>query len=377
VILYHIPDGAQTKIPNADLEQRAPSVAPDGTVYFARAKRACGSGVRLISRPLGGPDTRLWRLPSGDDIGTTRVYVGSDGQSTVYFDQYACDEPAVSDVWQMGETTTRGLSVGVVGTGAVSSSPAGINCGTDCAETYDPGTKVTLTATPQGSSTFGGWTGDCSGTALTCTVTMDGPRSVTATFTAATPPPTSTLAHLKLVKDVVNNDGGTATETDWTLSAAGPTPITGAGGVEGDVSAGTYTLSESAGPPGYSAGSWVCVGGSQSGASVTLTAGQSATCTITNDDNAPVEHTLDVTIDPSGTGIGSVSSDLAGISCPGDCTQAYADSTSVTLTAAPDAGSEFAGWSGGGCSGSALTCPVTMDGPKSVTATFNLTPAPP
>jgi hypothetical protein len=77
------------------------------------------------------------------------------------------------------------LSVGRSGTGSgtVTSSPAGIDCGTDCSESYLFGTAVGLTATPASGSLFTGWTGDCSGSG-TCTVTLDAPRAVTATFTA-------------------------------------------------------------------------------------------------------------------------------------------------------------------------------------------------
>src|SRR5207245_5505465 len=47
---------------------------------------------------------------------------------------------------------------------------------------YDGGTLVTLTASASGGSTFGGWSG-CDGVSgLTCTVTMNASRSVTATF---------------------------------------------------------------------------------------------------------------------------------------------------------------------------------------------------
>jgi hypothetical protein len=45
-------------------------------------------------------------------------------------------------------------------------------------------------------------------------------------------------AHLTLVKTVTNDNGGTAATTDWTLTASGPTPISGEGGVDSDVSAG-------------------------------------------------------------------------------------------------------------------------------------------
>ena len=92
-------------------------------------------------------------------------------------------------------------------------------------------------------------------------------------------------AHLKLVKSVVNDNGGTAQAADFTLSADGPTPISGAGMAEGDVNAGSYALSETS-VAGYTAGAWSCEGGSLEGATVTVALGQNATCTITNDDQA-------------------------------------------------------------------------------------------
>jgi uncharacterized repeat protein (TIGR02543 family) len=62
----------------------------------------------------------------------------------------------------------------------VTSNPAGINCGSDCSETYNCNTSVTLTATAATGSTFTGWSGaGCTGT---CTVTMDADKSVTANF---------------------------------------------------------------------------------------------------------------------------------------------------------------------------------------------------
>jgi hypothetical protein len=37
-------------------------------------------------------------------------------------------------------------------------------------------------------------------------------------------------------------------------------------------------------PGGYTASAWVCVGGTQNGSNITVGLGQSATCTITNND---------------------------------------------------------------------------------------------
>src|SRR5256886_6514472 len=48
------------------------------------------------------------------------------------------------------------------------------------------------------------------------------------------------------------------------------------------------------------------------------------------------------------------------ISCGATCLHGFDDGTVVTLTASPAAGSTFAGWSGGGCSGTSTTCQVTM-----------------
>ncbi len=68
------------------------------------------------------------------------------------------------------------------GSGSVSSSPAGINCGLVCSYVFSPSTSVTLTASPAAGSSFIGWSGSgCSGTS-TCTVTMSAARAVTAEF---------------------------------------------------------------------------------------------------------------------------------------------------------------------------------------------------
>jgi len=73
------------------------------------------------------------------------------------------------------------------GSGTVTSSPGGINCGNDCTEVYTPDTKVTLTAKADTNSTFTGWSGGgCSGTEK-CIVTMNTDTLVTATFAAKTP----------------------------------------------------------------------------------------------------------------------------------------------------------------------------------------------
>jgi hypothetical protein len=88
---------------------------------------------------------------------------------------------------------TYTLSVAKAGTGSgtITSSPGGINCGASCGAGYAAGTPVSLTAAPGAGSLFSGWSA-CFGTGA-CPVNMTAPRSVTATFTLSTTPPTVSL----------------------------------------------------------------------------------------------------------------------------------------------------------------------------------------
>src|SRR4029077_9344817 len=101
---------------------------------------------------------------------------------------------------------------------------------------------------------------------------------------------------LHLRKTVINDNGGTAAATDWTLNATGtggsPTNLSGSPPVDsgGGFKADTYSLSESGGSPGYTAGAWSCTGGTQNGSSITVGIGQNVTCTIVNNDTPPALH---------------------------------------------------------------------------------------
>jgi len=92
-------------------------------------------------------------------------------------------------------------------------------------------------------------------------------------------------AHLTLVKLVTNNNGGNKSASDFQLFAAGPTNFNGFGTATSAVAKGQYTLSENQ-LTGYQAvGGWSCTGVTNSDPThVTLDWGQSATCTILNDD---------------------------------------------------------------------------------------------
>ena len=82
------------------------------------------------------------------------------------------------------------------GSGTVTSSPAGINCGATCSHNYDHGSSVTLTATAAAGSSFTGWSGACSGTG-SCVVTMNSATSVAATFSLKPKPKPCVVPKLK------------------------------------------------------------------------------------------------------------------------------------------------------------------------------------
>jgi hypothetical protein len=76
------------------------------------------------------------------------------------------------------------LLVAVQGSGAVTSVPAGIDCGADCTEIFASGTNVTLTPAAGAGFIFSGWTGDAD--CFDGSVVMTGDRSCTASFSLNT-----------------------------------------------------------------------------------------------------------------------------------------------------------------------------------------------
>lgn len=245
--------------------------------------------------------------------------------------------------------TTYALTVSKAGTGngTVTSSPAGVNCGVDCNESYTSGTVVTLTAAASPGSTFSGWSGACTGTGA-CTVTMDAAKSVTATFTLDTFTLTTTRA-----------SSGTGTIT------SSPAGVNCGADCNESYTSGTVVTLTATPASGSTFAGWSGGGCSGTGACVvTMDAAKAVTATFSLN-----SYTLSTV--RAGSGTGTITSSPAGINCGTDCNEVFNHGTMVTLTAAPAVGSAFAGWSGGGCSGTG-TCVVTVDAAKTVTATFNV-----
>jgi len=233
------------------------------------------------------------------------------------------------------------------GSGTVTSSPAGIDCGGTCSGQFQQGTTVFLNAAAAPGSAFAGWGGACSGTGP-CSVTNN--ATVTARFIVAI-----ATNQLSVVK--AGNGSGTVTSN--------PSGISCGAVCSSQFPTGGSVVLEAA-PASGSTFTWSGAGCTGSGACVVVMIGdQTVTATFTATTPPP---TMMLTVTIGGAGVGTVTSNPSGISCPGTCSAGFATGSTVVLAATPGVGSAFAGWSGD-CSGT--DCSAVMDTNRSVTATFN------
>jgi hypothetical protein len=320
------------------------------------------------------------------------------------------------------------------GTGKVTSSPAGIDCGATCSFEFEEGTEVTLSASAEAGSTFAGWSGSgCSGTG-TCKVTMSAAKEVTATFTlethllsvtkkgTGTGTVTSSPAGINCGSEcsAAFNHGTAVTLTGapgaktkavaWsgcdsvngenkclvTMSTAKsvtatfdlePTPEfaleitidgTGSGIVECEVEGGPAEACEAKYPEGtevallpeaepgseFTGFSGDCTGTGP--CELTMSAAKKVTASFKI--KKTEVHKLSIT--ETGAGSGKVVSTPEGIDCGSECEAEFEEGSTVKLTATPEAGSEFREWTGA-CSGATSTCEVTMTEAKTINARFS------
>ena len=233
------------------------------------------------------------------------------------------------------------LTVSTAGSGTVTSTPVGISCPDSCEATFDHGAQVSLSAVPAPDWVFVGWSGACEGTDP-CTVTMDQARSVEARFGEAP----RTLS-------VTASGTGVVTSTPDGISCGEVCSAEFAHGTE-------VTLSATPGDNQLFTGwSGDCTG--------------TGTCTLVMDQARSVGATFEpvarlLSVSTAGTGTGTVTSSPEGIACGLGCSASFPHGAEVTLSATPDPGSVFTGWSGD-CTGTA-TCVITMDADRSASATF-------
>ncbi len=241
---------------------------------------------------------------------------------------------------------------GVEGDGSITGATVGVGV-------------YTLTESAVSNYTNAGWVctgGQTDGGDGTVTLADSDVATCTVTNTDDTPPAES--ATLTLAKTVVNDEGGTAVDTDFTLTATGPvdtiTGVEGDGSITGaTVGVGVYTLTESA-VSNYTNAGWVCTGGQTDGGDGTVTLADTdvATCTVTNTDDTPPAESATLTLaktvvnDEGGTAVdtdftltatGPVDT-ITGVEGDGSITAASVGVGVYTLTESAEPGYTNAGW---------------------------------
>jgi ABC-type phosphate transport system substrate-binding protein len=244
------------------------------------------------------------------------------------------------------------------GSGTVTSSPAGINCGSECQAPFDNGTVVTLTGTPSGGSKAVSWTG-CNSVngSNQCVVTMSAAKEVEATF--------DVVGQFQLKVEKNGTGSGTVTSS--------PAGINCGSECQANFAEGTVVTLTGTSDAGSKAVVWQTCPGTVNGSNqcvVTLSESTEAVATFDSD-----TQLLKVT--KNGSGSGTVSSSPAGINCGSECQASFAQGTEVKLSGTPNAGSKAATWTGCDSVNGSNECVVTMSTAKNVEATFALEVAPP
>lgn len=208
------------------------------------------------------------------------------------------------------------LSVSVTGSGTVTAK--GIQCPTDCSESFKTGEKVVITAVPSEGFRFDRWEGDLTGTSSTSEIVMTGNRSVRAFF----------VKILKVTLTISMPTGGSVESEgiacpvycgkDYVLDAVVKLTATP--------------------QAGYRFDRWE---GDATGTNNPLTIIMNSNKTVT-----PVfvpeirQATLTISIQPSGSGTVTGT----GINCPPDCSETINIGSSVQLTAVPSLDYQFNYW---------------------------------
>ncbi len=201
------------------------------------------------------------------------------------------------------------------------------------ANSYEAGTRVSVTAEAKDGYRFTGWSGDVNDTAAVVTVTMNNNLTLTAVFV-----PIDVPTYILSVKSEPSAGGNVSREPNRTVYNTGEQVTVKAAALAG------YTFT------GWS--------GDANGADAEVTVTMNRDLTVTANFR---QNTYSLFVGANPASGGTVSRD------PQEAAYTYGER--VTVTAAPASGYSFTGWSGDTI-GTANSVTITIDGNKTLTATF-------
>lgn len=297
-----------------------------------------GTQVNLNAQPTAHSEFLSW---GGDCSGQSSCLLTVDSPKVVQADFLATEWPL--DLAKSGN-----------GSGEIEINPDDGYCGDACTRYFAVGESVTLTVVPTDSgdslSRFAGWSGACSGTATSCTLTMNQAKSVGFRFVLIRPISVSTAG--TGTGTITSSPTGIScgTECDTTMDFGSDVALTASPNAD------SRFVEWSSGPCGSST---------------------EPVCEFQIESvNAPMTARFELNprlaINKAGNGTGVVTSVGDSINCGTDCDGYFAPGDTVTLIADAAPGSQFDGWAGN-CSGSGL-CQVSMESDRSVTANFSAVP---
>jgi endoglucanase len=221
--------------------------------------------LEYVNRVAAANGVKTFYWDNGVAPSQTNGFALFDRNSGAIIDQGALDAvkrgAGVSNPGTFGLTVTKAGA----GSGTVTSSPSGINCGSTCSANYSSGTSVTLTAAAASGSTFAGWSGACTGTGG-CTVSMSAARSVTATFN------TSGTTNRSLSITKMGTGAGTVTSAPAGINCGSTCTASYANGTSVTLTAAASSGSTFAGWSGDCSGTGNCV--------LSMTAARNVTATF-------------------------------------------------------------------------------------------------
>jgi hypothetical protein len=251
--------------------------------------------------------------------------------------------------------TRYALTVNKTGDGGGTVTGTGVNCGTDCAESYPNGSLVTLTAAPALLSCFDGWNGCDSLIGLDCTIMMNQARTVAASFTS------SHCWTRTLTVNKIGSGSGTISSVPSGIDC----------GADCEESYGPDSAVVLSPDPGYGS----CFNGWTG-----CDALSGHDCTVVMSGNKTVSGSFfagyclrrTLTVNKTGSGSGTVTG--PGIDCGGDCQGTYAAPYAAVLTPVAATDSTFSGWTGCDTVNGTICTAMMTAANKTVTASFTAVP---